>query len=155
MSAVGVASGGDAATPIRVIFICTHNSARSIMAEALLRQKGGARFDVHSAGTEADEVRPLTLRVLTDAGLPTDGLRSKSVDELTDRRFDYVITVCDSARQQCPTFPGEGRRLHWDHDDPSATEGPEVERLVVFRRVFSAIGRNVDRFMANTGTATA
>jgi len=151
---IGSASGDDAATPIAVIFICTHNSARSIMAEALLREKGGARFDVHSAGTEADQVRPLTLRVLTDAGLPTDGLHSKSVDEFVARYFDYVITVCDSARQRCPTFPGEARRLHWDHDDPSAAEGTEAERLEVFRRVFGAIGEDVDRFIASAGTTT-
>jgi arsenate reductase len=154
LTEVGIVSRDEAVTPIRVIFICTHNSARSIMAEALLREKGGARFDVHSAGTEADEVRPLTLRVLTEAGLPTDGLHSKSADDFLERHFDYVITVCHSARQRCPTFAGEGRRLHWDHDDPSAAEGAEDERLKVFRRVFGAIGGDVDRFITSSGTTS-
>ena len=97
--------------PLRVLFVCTHNSARSIMAEALLRAKGGDAFEVFSAGTEVAEVRPLTLKVLREAGLPTEGLRSKSVQEFMGQKFDYVITVCDTARQNCPVFPGEGQRL--------------------------------------------
>ena len=111
------------AGPTRVIFVCTHNSARSVMAEVLLRAKGGDAYEVVSAGTEPSEVRPLTLRVLQEAGLPTEGLRSKSVSEFMGQTFDYVITVCDSARQDCPVFPGEGERLHWGYDDPSAAEG--------------------------------
>jgi arsenate reductase (thioredoxin) len=138
--------GGDAG-PTRVIFVCTHNSARSVMAEVLLRVKGGDAFDVVSAGTEPSEVRPLTLRVLQEAGLPTDGLRSKSVSEFMGQRFDYVITVCDSARQDCPVFPGEGQRMHWGYDDPSAAEGTEEERLRVFRRVFTAISQRIDLFL--------
>lgn len=133
--------------PIRVIFVCTHNSARSIMAEALLRAKGGSRYEVCSAGTAVAEVRPLTLRVLREAGLPTDGLYSKSVEEFVQQRFDYVITVCDSARQDCPVFPGEGERLHWGYDDPSAVEGSEEQRLKAFRRVFTAIGQRIDLFV--------
>lgn len=133
--------------PVRVIFVCTHNSARSIMAEVLLREKGGDRYEVHSAGTEVSEVRSLTLRVLEEAGLPTEGLRSKSVNEFIDHRFDYVVTVCDSARQTCPVFPGEGKRLHWGEDDPSAATGTEEERLAAFRRVFTAISGRIDRFV--------
>ncbi len=131
----------------RVIFVCTHNSARSIMAEALLKEKGGDRYEVHSAGTEIAEVRPLTLRVLEEANLPTDGLRSKSVDEFIGQPFDYVVTVCDSARQNCPVFPGEGERLHWGYDDPSAATGSEEERLQAFRRVFTAIAQRIDLFV--------
>jgi arsenate reductase len=134
-------------TPLRVLFVCTHNSARSIMAEALLRQNGGSRFEAHSAGTEAAEVRPLTLRVLQESGLSTEGLRSKSVDEFAGQAFDYVITVCDSARQTCPTFPGGGQRLHWSYEDPSAATGSEEERLETFRRVRAAIGARIDRFV--------
>lgn len=135
------------AGPTRVIFVCTHNSARSVMAEVLLRAKGGDAYDVVSAGTEPSEVRPLTLRVLQEAGLPTEGLRSRSVAEFMGQRFDYVITVCDSARQNCPVFPGEGERLHWGYDDPSAAEGTEEERLRVFRRVFTAISQRIDLFL--------
>lgn len=141
--------------PIRVLFVCTHNSARSIMAEALLREKGGDRYEVYSAGTEAAEVRPLTLRVLQEAGLPTADLRSKSVDEFAGQRFDYVITVCDSARQNCPVFPGEGERLHWGYDDPSVVEGSKEERLRAFRRVFTAISQRIDLFQAVGSRATA
>ena len=115
---------------ISVLFVCTHNSARSIMAEALLRDKGGDAYEVVSAGTETATVRPLTLRVLEEAGLPTQGLRSKSVTEFMGRRFDYVITVCDAARQACPVFRGEGERLHWSYPDPSVAEGTDDERLV-------------------------
>jgi len=131
-----------------VLFVCTHNSARSIMAEALLREKGGEAWDVVSAGTEVAHVRPLTLQVLHEAGLPTEGLRSKSVDEFAGRAFDYVITVCDSARRECPVFSGEGQRLHWDYDDPSAAEGSDEQKLAAFRGVFSAISERIDRFLA-------
>lgn len=133
--------------PVRVLFVCTHNSARSIMAEALLRGKGGERYEVYSAGTEAAEVRPLTLRVLQDAGLPTKALRSKSVDEFLGQHFDYVITVCDSARQNCPVFTGDGERLHWGYDDPTAVEGSEEAQLEAFRRVFTAISQRIDLFV--------
>lgn len=133
--------------PTRVIFVCTHNSARSIMAEAVLKARGSERFEVYSAGTEPGEVRPLTLRVLEEAGLPTEGLHSKSVDDFVGQRFDFVVTVCDSARQSCPAFPGEGERLHWGYDDPTAVEGDENDRLEAFRRVFTAIAQRVDLFV--------
>ena len=151
MSGVDVAAGHDDGVPrTSVLFVCTHNSARSIMAEALLREKGGDAYDVHSAGTEVAEVRPLTLRVLEEAGIPTEGLRSKSVQEFMGQRFDYVITVCDSARQNCPVFPGEGERFHWGYDDPTAVEGTDEERLEAFRRVFTAISARIDLFMNAT-----
>jgi arsenate reductase (thioredoxin) len=140
-------STGARSEPLRVIFVCTHNSARSIMAEVLLRDKGGDRYEVQSAGTEAGAVHPLTLRCLNEAGLPTDGLRSKSVDEFLGQRFDYVITVCDSARQHCPVFPGEGERLHWGYDDPSAVEGSDEVRVEAFRRVLTAISQRIDLFV--------
>jgi arsenate reductase len=136
-----------ARAPIRVLVVCTHNSARSQMAEALLTRRGGEDFEVHSAGTEASSVHPLTVRVLQEAGFDTSGLRSKSVDEFVGRRFDYVITVCDQARQACPVFPGEGERLHWGYDDPSEVEGSEEQRLAAFRHVFTAIGERIGLFV--------
>ena len=133
--------------PKRVLFVCTHNSARSIMAEALLRKKGGAAYQVESAGTKPGEMRGFTLQILEEAGLPTAGLRSKSVAEFMGQPFDYVITVCDSARQACPVFPGEGERQHWGYDDPSAAEGSDEERLRAFRRVFTALSQRIDLFL--------
>lgn len=153
-SAGGVSMAPEAGAT-RVLFVCTHNSARSIMAEALLRSKGGAAFDVASAGTQPSDVRALTLRVLAEAGLSTEGLRSKSVSEFMGQRFDYVITVCDSARQECPTFPGEGERMHWGYDDPSQVDGDEAVRLEAFRRVFTAISQRIDLFLTVRGRAEA
>ncbi len=137
----------DRPAPIRVLFVCTGNSARSIMAEALLRQRGGAAFEAHSAGTEPRGVHPLTLRVLAEAGLATADLASKSVTDFLGERFDYVITVCDQARQSCPTFPGEHESLHWGYEDPVAAEGSEDERLAVFRRVFVQLGERIGLFV--------
>jgi protein-tyrosine-phosphatase len=135
------------AGPARVLFVCTHNSARSIMAEALLRKKGGAAFEVASAGTQPGQIRTFTLQVLEEAGLPTAELRSKSVAEFAGQAFDYVITVCDSARQDCPVFPGEGERLHWGYDDPSTAVGTDEERLQAFRKVLTAISQRIDLFL--------
>jgi arsenate reductase len=133
--------------PIRVLFVCTHNSARSQMAEVLLRRKGGGTFEVHSAGTEPAVVNPLTIRVLEDAGFETAGLRSKSVTEYLGQSFDYVITVCDQARQTCPVFPGSGESMHWGYEDPSEATGTEEERLEVFRRVFTQMGERIGVFV--------
>jgi arsenate reductase len=135
------------AAPLRVLFVCTGNSARSIMAEALLRKAGGNDFDVHSAGTHPRGVNPLTVRVLQDAGLPTAGLRSKSVNEFLGQQFDYVITVCDQAREACPVFPGSHQGLHWGYDDPAEATGTEEERLAVFRSVFTQIGLRINEFV--------
>jgi len=141
--------------PIRVLFVCTGNSARSIMAEALLRRHGGDRFEVHSAGTEPRGVNPLTLRVLADAGIDASGARSKSVNEFLGQRFDYVVTVCDQARQVCPVFPGVHESMHWGYDDPADATGTEEERLAVFRRVFIAMGERVQQFAAIATRAAA
>ena len=136
--------------PIRVLFVCTGNSARSVMAEALLRQHGGDAFEVHSAGTEPKGINPLTLRVLADAGIDASWARSKSVDEYLGQSFDYVVTVCDEARQSCPVFPGVHDSLHWGYEDPAEAEGTEEERLAVFRRVFIQIGERVRQFATVT-----
>lgn len=139
--------GQDRAPSIRVLFVCTHNSARSQMAEVVLRRRGGRAFEVHSAGTEPAEVNPLTVRVLEEAGFETSDLRSKSVDEYLGQTFDYLITVCDQARQSCPVFPGGGESLHWGYDDPSQATGTEDERVVVFRRVFTQIAERIGQFV--------
>jgi len=131
---------------IRVLFVCTGNSARSIMAEALLRQHGGNRFEVFSAGTEPRGVNPLTIRVLEEAGVDASPARSKSVQEYLGQPFDYVITVCDQAREACPVFPGGAESLHWGYEDPAEAAGSEEERLAVFRRVFTALGERIELF---------
>ena len=133
--------------PIRILFVCTGNSARSLMAEALVRQKGGDRFEVHSAGTDPRGVNPLTRKVLAEAGIDTSWARSKSVTEYLGQQFDYVVTVCDEARQVCPVFPGAHESLHWGYEDPAEATGSEEERLAVFRRVFIQLGGRIGQFV--------
>ena len=145
-------SGDD---PIRVLFVCTGNSARSVMAEALLRHHGGDRFEVHSAGTEPKGINPLTLRVLDAAGMDGSFARSKSVDEFLGQSFDYVVTVCDQARQSCPIFPGVHESLHWGYEDPAAAEGTDEERMAVFRKVFIQMAERVKQFAIVTARQPA
>jgi arsenate reductase len=133
--------------PIRILTVCWGNSARSIMAEALLRHVGRGRIDAYSAGIEAIGVNPLAIRVLEEAGIPTDGLRSKSVSEYLGQRFDYVITVCDDARDACPVFPGVHESLHWGYQDPASVVGTEAERLAAFRAVFTGLGERIHAFL--------
>ncbi len=132
--------------PVRVLFVCTGNSARSQMAEALLRHQGGTAFDVASAGTVPKGVNPFTVRVLAEVGIDIAGARSKSVTEFLGQEFDYVITVCDQARESCPVFPGARESVHWGFDDPAAAEGSEAERLAAFRRVMNEIGVRLKPF---------
>ena len=120
--------------PIRVLFVCTGNSARSQIAEALLRQYGGDDFAAFSAGTEPKGVNPYTIRVLSEVGIDWSAARAKSVREYLGEPFDYVITVCDRARQTCPVFPGDHNSLHWGLDDPAEVVGSDAERLAAFRR---------------------
>ena len=119
----------------RVLILCTGNSARSQMAEGLLRHDAGERFEVESAGTKPSLVRPEAIAAMKELGIDISGHRSKSVQEFDGQRFDYVITVCDSARESCPVFFGEAKRLHHDFDDPAALNGSEEERLALFRHV--------------------
>jgi len=121
-------------SPVRVLFVCTGNAARSQIAEAMLKQLGGPDFETHSAGTEPRGVNPWTVQVLGEIGIDWTGARSKSVDEFVDQPFDYVITVCDRARQSCPVFPGDYNRLHWGLDDPAEVEGTDEQKLAAFRR---------------------
>ena len=120
--------------PIRVLFVCTHNSARSQIAEALLAHYGGADFEVASAGTERTAVNPLAEQVLTTVGIDWSKARSKTITDFLDQRFDYVITVCDRARETCPVFPGSENTLHWGLDDPSEVQGTDQEKLAAFER---------------------
>jgi arsenate reductase (thioredoxin) len=126
---------GDRPSTRRVLFICTHNSARSQMAEGLLRHFGGDRFEVESAGTEETHVRPLAIRAMEEIGIDISGQSSKTLERFVDEPWDDVITVCDQANESCPLFPGGAQRLHWSFEDPSAARGYEEDRLAVFRRV--------------------
>src|SRR5450755_1736174 len=119
----------------RVLILCTGNSARSQMAEGLLRHDAGERFDVESAGTKPGIVRPEAIAAMKELGVDISGHRSKSVDEFEGQRFDYVITVCDNAKESCPVFFGAANRLHHSFDDPAALDGSRDERLALFRRV--------------------
>ena len=135
------------AATIRVLFVCTGNSARSVMAEALLRHHGGVDFAVHSAGTEPKGINPLTLRVLAGAGIDAAWTRSKSVTEYLGQSFDYVITVCDQARQSCPVFPGAHESLHWSYEDPAAAEGTDEQRMAIFSRSLTMIAERIHEFI--------
>ncbi len=119
----------------RVLILCTGNSARSQMAEGLLRHDAAEKFDVESAGTEPGFVRPEAIAVMREVKIDITGHRSKHVDEFAGREFDYVITVCDNARETCPVFFGSAKKLHHDFEDPAAAAGSKQERLAVFRRV--------------------
>lgn len=134
--------------PLRVLFVCTGNSARSQMAEAVLRQLGGGRFETFSAGTEPRGVNPMTVHALASVGIDISGARSKSVAEFVGQRFDYVVTVCDRARESCPVFPGSGEALHWGFDDPAEATGSEAQRQAAFDRVLREITIRVRTFVA-------
>ena len=143
----GLSGPGGDQRPIRVLFVCTGNSARSQMAEAMLRQRGGDRFEVASAGTDPRGVHPLTVRALAEAGIDIRGARSRSIEEFLGQEFDYVVTVCDQAREACPVFPGAERSLHWGYDDPVLAQGTDEERLQVFRRTLARIGERIGQFI--------
>lgn len=117
----------------RVLFLCTHNSARSQMAEGFLRAMAGDRFEAGSAGTEKTSVNPLAIRVMAERGVDISAHASKLFSDLES--WDYLVTVCDDANERCPWVPGSVKRLHWSFPDPSRATGTEAERLAVFRRV--------------------
>jgi arsenate reductase len=131
----------------RVLILCTGNSARSQMAEGLLRYDAGDRFEVESAGTKPSHVRPEAIAAMKELGIDISGHRSKSVDEFTGRQFDYVLTVCDNANESCPIFPGQTARIHHSFDDPAEVKGSEEERLAVFRRVRDELRRYLRGFL--------
>ena len=132
----------------RVVFLCTHNSARSQMAEGFLRAKAGHRFEAQSAGTEKTSVNPLAIRVMAERGIDIGGHTSKIFTDLMQAPWDYLITVCDDANEQCPFIPGTRTRLHWSFEDPSRAGGSEDERLAVFRRVRDQIEARLTEWLA-------
>jgi arsenate reductase len=140
----------------RVLFLCTHNSARSQMAEGLLRYLGGSRFEVHSAGTEATHVRPFAIEAMAELGIDISQQQSKTLDRYLGEPFDAVITVCDQAAEACPVVPGARRRLHWSFPDPSKATGPRDEQLAIYRQVRDAIAARIrDELLPPTGLQSA
>lgn len=135
---------GESESTQKVLFLCTHNSARSQMAEGLLRNRAGDRFEVHSAGTEATHVRPQAVAAMSEIGVDVSGQESKTLDRYLEQEFDYVVTVCDDANEACPVFPGAKERMHWSFEDPSRATGTEEERLAVFRKVRDEIQARIE-----------
>jgi arsenate reductase len=139
----------------RVLILCTGNSARSQMAEGLLRSWGGDRFEVRSAGTKPSIVRPEAIAVMSELGIDLSSHRSKHVREFDGQHFDYVITVCDNANESCPIFPNDTERIHWSVSDPAAVEGSETARLAAFRRVRDSLAETLRTFIDPSGQASA
>ena len=138
--------------PSRILVLCTGNSCRSILAEALFRELGGERVAVVSAGSHPEgRVNPFSLRVLNEAGIAHDGARSKSMTEFLDREFDHVITVCDNAAEECPIFPGPAVRTHWSIPDPARATGTDDEVLAVYRGTLADLRGRIDGFLATLG----
>jgi arsenate reductase len=131
----------------RVLILCTGNSARSQMGEGLLRHIAADRFEVASAGVAPTQVRPEAITVMREIGIDISNHRSKSVNEFMGEDFDYVITVCDNANEQCPVFPSNTKRIHWSFEDPAAVQGDEQWRLTVFRRVRDEILQQLRLFI--------
>lgn len=135
----------------RVLFVCTHNSARSQMAEAFLRFHGGDAFEGFSAGTEATSVRPEAIKVMAELGIDISGQHSKTYERYLGEPFEWVVTVCDRARESCPIFPGADKGAHWGFDDPAEAQGTQEQRLRVFRRVRDEINARVKMFVLAGG----
>ena len=135
----------------RVLFICTHNSARSQMAEAMVNAWAGDRFEAFSAGTVATAIRPETIHVMSQLGVDLTGQRSKNLDEFAGQSFEQVITVCDEAAEACPTFPGATSMSHWSIPDPSAAGGSSENRLDAFRVARDTLADLVRRLVAEPG----
>ena len=138
--------------PARILVLCTGNSCRSILAEALFRELGGERVAVVSAGSHPEgRVNPFSLRVLDEAGIAHVGARSKSMTEFLNREFDHVITVCDNAAEECPIFPGPAVRTHWSIPDPALATGTDDEVLAVYRGTLADLRGRIDGFLATLG----
>ena len=134
-------------TKTRILVLCTGNSARSQMGEGLFREEGGSGYEVFSAGTKPSQVRPEAIAVMSEIGIDISGNRSKSVDAFAGQSFDFVVTVCDSARDNCPVFPGATKRIHWSIEDPAAVQGTDEERLTAFRRIRDQLRERVKTFV--------
>ena len=141
-------SSGERIEKKRVLFLCTHNSARSQMAEGLLRHLAGGRFEAASAGTEATSVRPEAVAAMAEIGSDISSQESKTLDRYLEEPFDYVVTVCDDANEACPFFPGAKERLHWSLPDPSRAGGTDEERMEVFRSVRDRLKERIERELA-------
>lgn len=137
----------------RVLFVCTGNSARSQIAEALLRERGGEAFEAHSAGSEPAGLNPLTVRVLAEDGIDVGDAESTHVDAYVGATWDYVITVCDRARESCPVFPHAGAQLHWSLEDPAAAEGSDEQRMAAFRATREEVRARIDAFVGEVAAA--
>ena len=137
----------------KVLFLCTGNSCRSQMAEGLLRNQAGDRFDAASAGTRPAGLNPLAVRAMAEIGIDISSQESKHIDSLADQQFTHVITVCDNAREACPTFPATTQSLHWSFDDPAEAQGSDEERMKVFARVRNEIDEKVAEFVRARPTA--
>ena len=138
---------GEAVTTPRVLILCTGNSARSQMAEGLLRTLGNGAIEVHSAGTQPSIVRPEAIAAMAERGIDISAHRSKHVHEFTNQQFDYVITVCDNANESCPVFPGTPHRIHWSFPDPAAVQGTAADRLAAFVSVREALSHALEAFV--------
>jgi len=139
----------------RVLFLCTGNSARSQMAEALLRHLGGNRFEAHSAGLDPKGMNPLTVEALAEIGLDTKGQSSKSLQIYLGHHFDHVITVCDHANEKCPAWPGKTQRHHWSFEDPAAATGTHEEQLNVFRKIRDKISARIKAWLRDVPSRSA
>ena len=131
----------------RVLILCTGNSARSQMAEGLFRHEAGDQYEVYSAGTKPTQVRPEAIAVMDEIFIDISGYRSKSVDEFSGQEFDFIVTVCDNAKESCPVFPGKTQRLHWSLEDPAAVQGSEDMRTAAFRKVRDQLHRRINVFL--------
>ncbi len=138
-------------TPRKVLFLCTGNSCRSQMAEGWLRHYAGDRAQVFSAGTRPAGLNPMAVAVMRERGIDISGHRSKHVNDLANEDFLFVITVCDSAREACPVFPGALYQLHWSFEDPAGAMGSEEEKLEVFRKVRDQIAEHIKTFAQREG----
>src|ERR1043165_8686420 len=133
----------------RVLILCTGNSARSQMAEGLLRSEAGKRFEIFSAGSIATFVRPQAIAAMKELGIDISTHRSKSLHEFIEEEFDYLITVCDHAAQSCPVFPGDVKRIHWSIADPVLIGGDDETQLEAFRAARDDLKQRIKRFVAD------
>ena len=131
----------------KILFLCTGNSCRSQMGEGFMRHMAGNKFEVFSAGVEPTQVNPYAIKVMAEAGIDISSHQSKSVDEFLEQEFDYVITVCNHAKQICPVFPGQYERIHWDIEDPADAKGSEQEKLAFFRKIRDEIKEKCLEFL--------
>jgi len=134
----------------RVLILCTANSARSQMAEGLLRHLAGDRFEVHSAGSQPSVVNPFAIKAMGARGIDITGHHSKGLDEFLSQEFDYVVTVCDNAAETCPVFPGKAERIHWGFPDPAAVEGSDDDKLASFEKVRDGLEKTLSDWVGQS-----